>query len=60
MAYWWAADTAGRAVAQSLHTFGGYGLSLEYDIQLYHRRAKSLPLIVGDPADEFNRVGERR
>jgi alkylation response protein AidB-like acyl-CoA dehydrogenase len=59
MAYWWAADTAGRAVAQSLHTFGGYGLSLEYDIQLYHRRAKSMPLIMGDPLDELNRVGER-
>jgi alkylation response protein AidB-like acyl-CoA dehydrogenase len=59
MAYWWAADTAGRAVAQALHTFGGYGLSLEYDIQLYHRRAKSMPLIMGDPMDELNRVGER-
>jgi alkylation response protein AidB-like acyl-CoA dehydrogenase len=59
MAYWWAADTAGRAVAQSLHTFGGYGLSLEYDIQLYHRRAKSMALVWGDPQDELNRVGER-
>ena len=59
MAYWWAADTAGRAVAQALHTFGGYGLSLEYDIQLYHRRAKSMALIMGDPTDELNRVGDR-
>jgi alkylation response protein AidB-like acyl-CoA dehydrogenase len=25
MAYWWAADVSGRAVAQSLHTFGGLG-----------------------------------
>jgi 3-oxochol-4-en-24-oyl-CoA dehydrogenase len=59
MAYWWAADTAGRAVAQSLHTLGGYGLSLEYDIQLYHRRAKSMALVMGDPMDELNCVGER-
>jgi alkylation response protein AidB-like acyl-CoA dehydrogenase len=59
MAYWWAADTAGRTVAQSLHTFGGYGLSLEYDIQLYHRRAKCMALIMGDPTDELNRAGER-
>jgi 3-oxochol-4-en-24-oyl-CoA dehydrogenase len=59
MAYWWAADTAGRAVAQSLHSFGGYGLSLEYDIQLYHRRAKSMALVMGDPMNELNCVGER-
>jgi alkylation response protein AidB-like acyl-CoA dehydrogenase len=59
MAYWWAAHTSSRAVAQSLHTFGGYGLSLEYDIQLYHRRAKSMALVMGDPLDELNRVGER-
>jgi 3-oxochol-4-en-24-oyl-CoA dehydrogenase len=59
MAYWWAAHTSNRAVAQSLHTFGGYGLSLEYDIQLYHRRAKSMALVMGDPLDELNRVGER-
>jgi alkylation response protein AidB-like acyl-CoA dehydrogenase len=59
MAYWWAAHTSGLAVAQSLHTFGGYGLSLEYDIQLYHRRAKSMALVMGDPMDELNRVGER-
>ena len=59
MAYWWAAHTSGRAVAQALHTFGGYGLSLEYDIQLYHRRAKSMALVMGDPVDELNRVGER-
>jgi 3-oxochol-4-en-24-oyl-CoA dehydrogenase len=59
MAYWWAAYVSGRAVAQSLHTFGGFGLSLECDIQLYHRRAKSLALLLGDPASELIRVGKR-
>lgn len=59
MAYWWAADVSGRAVAQSLHTFGGYGLSLEYDIQLYHRRAKSMALLMGDPSLELCRIGRR-
>jgi len=59
MAYWWAADVSGRAVAQSLHTFGGYGLSLEYDIQLYHRRAKGMALLMGDPSLELDRVGKR-
>jgi alkylation response protein AidB-like acyl-CoA dehydrogenase len=59
MAYWWAARTAGEAVAQSLHTYGGYGLSLEYDIQLYHRRAKALALTYGNPDLELDEAGRR-
>jgi 3-oxochol-4-en-24-oyl-CoA dehydrogenase len=47
---WWNADTASRAVAQALHTFGGYGLSTDYDIHLYNLRAKAWPLTFGDPA----------
>ena len=35
---------AGRAGAQALHTFGGYGLTTEYDIHLYNLRAKAWPL----------------
>jgi alkylation response protein AidB-like acyl-CoA dehydrogenase len=59
MAYWWAARTSSAVVAQALHTFGGYGLSLEYDIQLYHRRAKALALTFGDPALELDEAGRR-
>ncbi|HEY3694602.1 acyl-CoA dehydrogenase family protein, partial [Phenylobacterium sp.] len=59
MMFWWAARTATSAVAHSLHTFGGYGLSNEYDIQLYHRRAKAWPLVLGDPQDELVRAGRR-
>jgi alkylation response protein AidB-like acyl-CoA dehydrogenase len=57
--YWWAARTATRCVAHSLHTFGGYGLTTEYDIQLYHRRAKSWAQMLGDPREELVR-GARR
>jgi 3-oxochol-4-en-24-oyl-CoA dehydrogenase len=53
MLWWWAARTATSAVAHSLHTFGGYGLTNEYDIQLYHRRAKAWALTLGDPEDEL-------
>ncbi|MDE1154091.1 MAG: acyl-CoA dehydrogenase family protein [Micavibrio sp.] len=53
MLWWWAVRTATRAVAHSLHTFGGYGLTNEYDIQLYHRRAKAWALTLGDPEDEL-------
>lgn len=49
MACWWAAHTVDQAVKHALRTFGGYGLSLEYDIQIYFRRAKLHSLIAGDP-----------
>jgi len=58
MAYWWAARSSGEAVAQALHTFGGYGLSLEYDIQLYHRRAKGLALAAGNPMTKLDEAGQ--
>ncbi len=59
MAFWWTAETAGRAVTQSLHTFGGYGLATEYDIHLYNLRAKSLPLIAGDLERTLEEAGRR-
>jgi alkylation response protein AidB-like acyl-CoA dehydrogenase len=59
-AFGWASRAATRAVACSLHTHGGYGLSLEYDIQLYHRRAKAWATIAGDPRDAFVLGAERR
>ncbi|MGI9431517.1 MAG: acyl-CoA dehydrogenase family protein, partial [Myxococcota bacterium] len=54
-----AARAASQAVARALHTHGGYGLSLEYDIQLYHRRGKAWPLVHGDLEDELLRVADR-
>jgi len=59
MAFAWAAESATPAVARALHTFGGYGLALEYDIQLYNRRAKAWALLAGDPREELQRVAER-
>jgi alkylation response protein AidB-like acyl-CoA dehydrogenase len=59
MAYWWATQSAVRAVSRALHTFGGYGVSLEYDIQLYYRRAKAWALLGGDPQQELLRAGRR-
>src|SRR3546814_477688 len=59
MAFWWATEAAGRATERALRTFGGYGVSLENDIQLYYRRAKALSLVVGDPEAELRRVGDR-
>jgi 3-oxochol-4-en-24-oyl-CoA dehydrogenase len=59
LSLWWTARAASRAVAQSLHTFGGYGLTTEYDIHLYNLRAKALPLILGDPAHLLEEAGLR-
>ena len=56
---WWNADSASRAVAHALHTFGGYGLTTEYDIHLYSLRAKAWPLIFGDPARLLEEAGRR-
>ncbi|AMO70584.1 acyl-CoA dehydrogenase [Sphingorhabdus sp. M41] len=59
VAAWWAARAAGEATSQALHTFGGYGLTTEYDIYLYVQRARSWPLIAGDPEQWLTEAGRR-
>jgi alkylation response protein AidB-like acyl-CoA dehydrogenase len=56
---WWNIDTAGRAVAQALHTFGGYGLTTEYDIHMFNLHAKAWPLVFGDPLRLLEEAGRR-
>ena len=58
MAFAFAAETASRVVAHALHVHGGYGLTIEYDIQLYQRRAKAWALVAGDPRLEYQRVAD--
>lgn len=48
MAFIFNAQTAFKTASESLHFHGGYGYTLEYDIQLYFRRAKCWPLLAGD------------
>jgi alkylation response protein AidB-like acyl-CoA dehydrogenase len=59
LAGWWTAETAARTVTQSLHTFGGIGLTLEHDIHLYNLRAKAWPLVLGDPQQLLAEAGRR-
>jgi alkylation response protein AidB-like acyl-CoA dehydrogenase len=59
-AAWWACVTAEKSVAHALHTFGGYGLTLEYDIHLFNLRAKAWPLVYGDPARLLDEAAARR
>jgi alkylation response protein AidB-like acyl-CoA dehydrogenase len=49
MAFLFAARAAQESSAAALHVHGGYGFTLEYDVQLYLRRAKAWPLALGDP-----------
>jgi alkylation response protein AidB-like acyl-CoA dehydrogenase len=57
MALAWSAEAAQQATADSLHVHGGYGFTLEYDIQLYVRRAKAWPLVLGEPTKRYAAIG---
>ncbi len=59
MSFAWSAHVAAQAAARALHTHGGYGLSLEYDVQLHQRRAKAWPLVLGDPQEELVAAADR-
>ena len=60
MAFLFAAETAFKTASESLHFHGGYGYTLEYDIQLYFRRAKAWPLVAGDPRAGYAGLARRR
>jgi len=59
LSYWWATQASNMAVHRAIRALGGYGLSLEYDVQLYHRRVTGLILSGGDPFNSLVAGGER-
>lgn len=59
MAFAFAARTAADATAWSLHFHGGYGFMLEYDVQLFFRRAKAWTLVLGDVQRDLLLIGDR-
>jgi hypothetical protein len=59
MAFVFASEIAALATDRSLHYHGGYGFAEEYDIQLYYRRARGWPLVLGDPAHEARALADR-
>jgi alkylation response protein AidB-like acyl-CoA dehydrogenase len=60
MAFAFASETARDATYWSLHVHGGYGFMLEYDVQLYYRRARAWARVLDSPATAYRRVAERR
>ena len=59
MALVFAAETVQSATATALHVHGGYGFTMEYDVQLYFRRAKAWALVAGDPAAELRVLADQ-
>ena len=59
MSFLFAAETAVTTASESLHFHGGYGYTLEYDIQLYFRRAKAWPLVAGDRRAGYAELARR-
>ena len=60
MAFAFAYETARDATQRSLHIHGGYGFSMEGDIQLYYRRVRGWAMVYGESAVALDRVADAR
>ena len=58
LSWWWMTQAAAKALRRSIRALGGYGLSLEYDLQLFHRRGSAMILLGGDPQRCLEQAGE--
>jgi alkylation response protein AidB-like acyl-CoA dehydrogenase len=58
MAFAFAAETAAAVTKKAVQYHGSYGVAVEYDIQLYYRRARGWPLVLGDPADQLDDLAD--
>jgi alkylation response protein AidB-like acyl-CoA dehydrogenase len=59
MAFLFSSETALHTARESLQFHGGYGYTLEYDIQLFFRRAKAWPMSLGDPRRHYQDLALR-
>lgn len=59
MASWFAGVTARKAALRSMRVLGGYGMTMEYDPQLYWRRINAWSLGAGVPDHELDLVADR-
>jgi len=60
MSFAFAYETARDATYRSLHYHGGYGFMMEYDVQLYWRRARAWANVFAEPALVYRRVADKR
>ena len=59
MAFAFALDGRRDATYDALHTHGGYGFMLEYDVQLHYRRARGWARVWGDAEAGYRRAAAR-
>jgi alkylation response protein AidB-like acyl-CoA dehydrogenase len=57
MAFIFASETTFHTCREALQFHGGYGVTLEYDIQMLFRRAKAWPLAIGDIRRQYHALG---
>src|SRR5262249_6064635 len=60
MAFAFASESARDATYRSLHFHGGYGFMMEFDVQLYYRRARAWSGIYLEPRRAYGRVADKR
>jgi alkylation response protein AidB-like acyl-CoA dehydrogenase len=60
LAFGFAGETARDVTARSLHFHGGYGFMMEYDVQLYWRRARAWTNAWGEPLEAYRRAAATR
>ena len=58
MAFAWASQTALMTTGVALHTHGGYGVAVEYDIQLFYRRARALASMGGGDGAALSAIAD--
>lgn len=59
MSAWWAAKSCRPAVIKAMRVFGGYGMAMEYDAQLFFRRVNHWSLLAGSPDTELQVIADR-
>lgn len=60
LAFGFAGDAARAVTGRALHVHGGYGFMMEYDIQLYWRRARAWTNVWGEPSLAYRRAAAVR
>jgi alkylation response protein AidB-like acyl-CoA dehydrogenase len=58
MAFAFATEVAALVTKRAVQYHGSYGVSVEYDIQLYYRRARGWPLALGNPGNQHDELAD--
>jgi alkylation response protein AidB-like acyl-CoA dehydrogenase len=59
MAAWWAGAAARPAALRAMRVFGGYGMAMEYDAQLYFRKVNAWSLLEHSAGEQLKLVAAR-